>query len=151
MLHIIGWLAIGLVASTLPAADLGSVDTVRVSSSMLIVFACSQAERDSLARDEDSGVDEVLDDFYFYLGEVQSWLDSNSVKVYATSAEKILVLVEGKSVLTYERKAHTDMVGCVLVRRDKPPTIVPGVLLDYEYRQEFQKYYEVKSRSTKHH
>ncbi len=152
MLHMLGWLIITFGVSTSTGTEGGLiVDTVRVSSPMLIVYGCSQAERDSLARDENSGVDEVLSDFFTYLGEMHSWLDSNSVTVYETSAEKFLVIVEGKCVLTYERKAHNDLVGCVLVRRGKAPTILPGVLLDYEYRQELQNYYAGKSRSSKAH
>lgn len=118
-----------------------NTDTLRVSSPALVVFTCSQTERDSLARDPNSGVDEVLDDFLFYLQKVRPWLDSNRVAVLETTAERFVITRQGKTVYTYDRKADNHIVGCVLIAQGKSPRLISGVSTDYEYRQVFPKYY----------
>jgi hypothetical protein len=151
MVNMIIVCSVALPLSSLRAEAGPRADTLQVSLPALVVFGCSQAERDSLARDENSGIDEILGDFFFYLQRVRPWLDSNSVTVSETSAEEFVVTANGKAVLSYNRKARGEFAGCVLLREGEKPRILSGVYTDSDYREEFERFYKTKPARARGH
>lgn len=125
-----------------------SPDTIRVSSQAIIFFGPSQAERDSMSLQENSGIDEVLSDFLFYAGRIRPFLDSNSISVHETNSRRFVVIRQKGMPLNFDRESMDAVVGCILLQDGKEPRILTGVNTDIDLRETATEYYGLNSGTT---
>jgi hypothetical protein len=126
----------------LPAlAGAQSVDTMSVAARCVIFFGPSEAEKDSLSRDESSGLEEVLADYVYYAGICRSFLDSAGIATRETAAPAIFISEKGRAVFRYNRRASGALVGFILLREGRPPEVLTGVHTDEELRILLRKFY----------
>ena len=123
------------------------VDTVKVGHRAVIVFSYSQQEVDSLERDANSGIDEVLSDFFYYLGEAEPLLDSNAIEIRTSTAKTIIVLQKGRSKpFAYDRSNADPELGVIFLDSAQRPKVLTGILGDHEWRDAITKYFSLKPR-----
>lgn len=142
-------ISIGIVIFLLlPTAGSGQLqDSLRVLEEAVICFGVSQSERDSLAQ-VDSGFEEVLSDFQFYVGKIRSFLDSCNISFGETTASAFSVIEDGRKPIEFLRDSLGADVGIILIRPGKKPRVLPGVFTDQELRLEVVKYFGLNSRGT---
>jgi len=115
------------------------------SGRIVVFFYPSQAEYDSLARDENSGIDEVLGDFQFYAGQVQSFLKDHQIASTMTEAD-VIEIEWSKKTFRFERCIGEHIVGMILSDGVHLPKVVFGVDTDDGLQQVFAEYFKTKEK-----
>ena len=144
MTHRRCWLVVFAILLVLSATSIHAqepADTIMVASRAFIFYGPSQVERDSMERRGDSNLEEVLDDYLLYASRIHSFLDSNSIKVYETTARQFIIIGKKQKPVLYDRKLIGADVGYILVQKGKKPKLLAGVHTDDELRQIASEYY----------
>lgn len=115
-------------------------DTVHVSGKAVVFFGPSQAEYMSMSDQEKNEINQLLYDFYHHRGNVLSFLESYEINEINTARSKILIELDGKKTIIYDRKDFGQVVGLIMTDGYHNPKIVLGVATDsqiidmcYEY------------------
>jgi len=119
------------------------VRTSKFSGRIVVFFGPNQTEYDSLAKEENSGIDEILNDFRFYAHKVQPFLKAHSIKSTLTNAD-IIKIVWLKKTITFERHKGAHIVGIVLSDSIHSPRVIFGVDTDAGLRQTFSEYFKIR-------
>ncbi len=122
-------------------------DTIRIPAKGIVFFGPTEAERDSLNQREDSGIEEVMADFLFYVGKIRPFLDSNGISLYETTARKIVII--GAKPFSYGRASPGAVVGLILEQNGKPPKVLEGVSTDVDLQQICTEYFNLRSNTPR--
>ncbi|MFA5835234.1 MAG: hypothetical protein WDA22_17275 [Bacteroidota bacterium] len=113
------------------------------SGKVAIFYGPNQAEFDSLAKYEDSGIEEVVSDFQYYANNLKDILKSKNIKMVMSSAEIIEVKYSKRS-FKFERLKSTEIVGVILCDGILKPKILFGVNTDVDLEPEISSYFKIK-------
>jgi hypothetical protein len=115
-------------------------DTVHVSGKAVVFFGPSQAEYLSMSDQEKREINQLLYDFYHYRGKVLSFLELYEINEINTARSKILIELDGKKTIVYDRKDFGQVVGLIMTDGYHKPKIFLGAATDsqiidmcYEY------------------
>jgi hypothetical protein len=108
-----------------------------------VFFGPTQTEYDSLAKVENSGIDEVLSDFEFYARKVAPFLKMHGIKSASTSVDTIMI-VWSKRTFTFERHGGAHIVGMILSDGIHPPRVKFGVDTDDGLKLVFVEYFTIR-------
>jgi hypothetical protein len=115
-----------------------------VSGKTVVFFAPSQKEYNSLAKDTNSGVDEILSDFYYYKKSLNVFLKENNVNTELTSALSIVVKLSNGKTNKYRRKDFDHIVGMILTDGMHKPKVILGVYTDVDLIPDLKKFFKLK-------
>jgi hypothetical protein len=127
--------------------DLGSGpvlgnDTILVNGRSVVFFSISQDEYDRVVEDEDSGMDEVLDDFNYYSSVAKDQLEKAGYKTIFTIS-KTFALENSNRVRSYfTRDTQKGKVGVLLFDGKNEPLLNYGVLTDIDYLLMVEEYFK---------
>jgi len=109
-----------------------------------VFFGPSQQEYDSLAKDENSGIDEILSDFYYYQAPIAKFLKEHKIGVELTSAPLIVAQLSDGKTQTYHRRDFGQVVGVLLIDGTQEPKVMLGVETDVDLIPELEKFFKLK-------
>jgi hypothetical protein len=116
-------------------------DTMKVSGKAVVFFSISQQEYDSIPKDDDSGLDEVLSDFNFYAGEVADTLRSLGFETMITGNRFVQLKLDNGESRTFDRFNNTEhIVGYILTDGVKEPLVEYGVSTDLDIISSFDAF-----------
>ena len=120
-----------------------SKDTVKVSGRVVVFYAISQLQLDSLSLDDREAYTELLSDFYEYSGRLGGYLDKHGIKHILTGS-RYIEIEAGNKTCCYDKTKLEEDVGVILSDGKKQPKIVPGLFTDLEILPVVAEYYAVK-------
>jgi hypothetical protein len=114
---------------------------LKVSGKAVVFFSISQQEYDSIPKDDDSGLDEVLSDFNFYAGEVADTLRSLGFETMITGNRFVQLKLDNGESRTFDRFNNTEhIVGYILTDGVKEPLVEYGVSTDLDIISSFDAF-----------
>lgn len=140
-------LAFLCACSTVPTGESGSKrmqipnDTLSVSGKSVIFFCINKAEYDSIVRDMNSGIDEVLSDFNYYADAVTDSVKAAGFEPVLSSTRFIAVRLDNGSTQVFDRCAdETAVIGYVLSDGKQAPHIHYEFGTDAEFLDKFRRF-----------
>lgn len=124
-----------------------SKDIVKVSGRVVVFYAISQMQLDSLSQDDREAYTELLSDFYEYSGRFGRYLDKQGIKHILTGSRYIEAKA-GKKTYCYDKTKLEEDVGVILTDGKKQPKVVPGLFTDLEITPVVDEYYSLKSKHS---
>ncbi|MGD1844394.1 MAG: hypothetical protein ACFB10_03260 [Salibacteraceae bacterium] len=123
-----------------PSDGLAS-DTLHIDEYDIVVFQPSEDEWEMLATGGE-GVYEAASDFGYYLNDFLSRPSMANLKLQSTSARILTYSSDGGEELQHFDRFDTskEPFGVIFNKKGCPPKIVTGVLLDTEWKQEYEAY-----------
>jgi hypothetical protein len=118
-------------------------DTVHVSGRAVVFFAPSQAEYLSMSEQEAKKINELLYDFHHHRLKVLPFLELNEINEINTARSKILIELDGKKKIIYNRKDFGQIVGLILTDGYHKPKIYLGVATDSQIIDMCYEYFEL--------
>lgn len=116
-------------------------DTLKVNGKAVIFFTITQPEYDSLVKDANSGIDEVLSDFNHYAKAVADSIKKSGYKFIMTMRRYIEVSLDNAALKTYDRLAGKGHVtGYIISDGKKEPAIEYGVGTDEDFLAVFSRF-----------
>ncbi|WP_018507914.1 hypothetical protein [Thiobacillus thioparus] len=107
---------------------------------MVVFYAPSQAELDSLSPEDQEAYNELLSDFYEYTKRLSHNLDKHGIKHILTGSRYVETKA-GKKTYCYDKTKLEDEVGVILTDGRKQPQVIPGLFTDSEIMPNVVKYY----------
>jgi len=110
-------------------------DTITVSGKSIVFFSISQKEYDEVLKKEgeESGIDEVLDDFNFYASEVADSLKRAGIKPIMTASRTFAILKDNGELNYISRDSKKGITGVLLFDGETKPVLDYGVGTDIDY------------------
>lgn len=111
---------------------------MKVDGKVAVFFTISQQEYDSLPKDPNSGIDEVLGDFNYYASIVVDSIEQRGYKTMMTGSRYIQINLDNGTKKTFDRLANKEsIVGYVFSDGMKEPRIEYGVGTDIDLLSSF--------------
>ncbi len=111
---------------------------------MVVFFGITEAERDSIARNEGLEIDDVVDDFNYYTGRVAAYLNRENIRVDFTDKPVIVVKVGRSATRNIDRTKIPELMGMILTDGSHEPRVVPGVETDQELISEIESFFHMR-------
>lgn len=129
--------------------DKGS-DTITVSGKSIIFFSISQKEYDKIIKKEgeESGIDEVLDDFNYYASEVADSLKMAGIKPLMTASRTFAIMKNNGRKSYISRDSKKGITGVLLFDGVNEPVLDYGVGTDIDYYSLVNEYFEKENSCT---
>lgn len=120
-----------------------NLDTLKVNGQSVVFFTVSQPEYDTLVKDPNSGIDEILGDFNYYAESVNDTIERLGYKSVMTASRYVQVKLDNGICKTYDRLADKESVtGYILSDGKKEPRIEYGVSTDVDFLIVFDEFYK---------
>jgi hypothetical protein len=120
---------------------------LRIAGPCVVFFGPSHAERDSIARDEGLEIDDIMDDFNYYVGKVAVSLAQMRIPSESTDSRFISVKVGASTLRTFDRRTIPDPVGMILTDGLHEPQLVPGRGTDRDLLIQIKAYFRLDEQS----
>jgi len=117
-------------------------DTIKVKGKTVVFFSLSQIEYEKLARDANSGIDEVLSDFNYFADAVIDTIKKQGYKPIKTERRYIQVIFDNNTTKTFDRLSNKVNIGYILTNGQKKPKVEFGVKTDVNFLLIFNKFNE---------
>ena len=118
--------------------------TAKYSGRIVVFFEPSQADFDSLAKDDGAWIDEVLSDFQYSAEKVLPFLKERGIRSDVTSADFIEIAWSNQT-FRFDRHKGDQGVGMIMSDGIHMPLFLYGVHTDDGLKEEFVKYFRIKS------
>ena len=118
------WKSNGMTVTSVPGQLIRQknvpTDTIKVKGKAVVFFSLTQLEYEKLAKDANSGIDEVLSDFNYCADAVSDTIKQHGYKPIRTESRYIQVIFDNNTTKTFDRlsnKVHS--TGYVLTNGQK--------------------------------
>jgi len=122
-----------------------SDESYTVCKKMVLFFALSQDEFDSLCEDRQSDIGDALDDYYAYSNVLIKYLDEQSIHHDWTTIRKIIILYKNgeKEEIKFDKEIF---IAWILFDGIKKPKIFTVGAQSGEMILEVENYFEIKQK-----
>jgi len=118
-------------------------DTIKVKGKAFVFFTLSQIEYESYTKDANSGIDEVLSDFNYYVEAIADTINKHGYKTIKTTSRYIQIIFDNNTTKTFDRLLDKkNKTGYILTNGKKEPQIDFGVFSEIDFLTIFKEYWE---------
>ena len=135
---------ISLVSFTSYAQESAQPGVAKYAGRVVGFFEPSQADYDSLAKDDGAWIDEVLSDFQFNAEKILPFLKEHGISSDITSAN-FVEIAWSNQMFRFDRHKGDQGVGMIMSDGIHLPLFLYGVHTDDGLKEEFVKYFRIKS------
>ena len=127
-----------------------SKDTFIVSGKSITFFHPSENEINEMMKTEgeESGLNEVSEDFLYYANAVIDSLKISAIKAALTDSKIISVRLSNGNVVNISRQSGEGIIGVIFSDAAKEPRVEYGVFTDLDYWQMMEEYFSASAADT---
>ena len=138
----VGLIFISILTSSVFAQIESPSDTLFVKGKAVIFFEFTETEYDSLLKDEESELVEVISDFYYYRDKVIPDLKEEGISSIISDHEYFKILLDDGRKIIYERKQFEYEIGIIFTNGKQEPKVNLGVRTDVGLWQAIKEFFK---------